>query len=273
MPIPLFDLPKIADHSSSCKSRVGFPFVIFWLKRELVSTGQPSTNIDHPPSLAFFDPTLFLQHDVRLLHSQGGYETIFFFNLCQSTYFTVPKQTFAVSFSVRKIFPSPDQCSAWPNLSKNAKMDLTRIPCLSPPVQQAIAHLRIYVNPIYNFSNCVRPPFRLKPTPLSSRRIFAGDMWGWSIAFPKAADTRNIYTVKPQTLSLIAHLFICHHVSDYLARLTVGLIGACMPFPSSPSPPSAKPPSTSASESWPDPHHKRRDRGSGRRYITSLLLE
>ena len=54
MPIPLFDLPKIADHSSSCKSRVGFPFVIFWLKRELVSTGQPSTTIDHPPSLAFY---------------------------------------------------------------------------------------------------------------------------------------------------------------------------------------------------------------------------
>ena len=160
MPIPLFDLPKIADHSSSCKSRVGFPFVIFWLKRVLVSTGQPSTNIDHPPSLAFFDPTLFLQHDVRLLHSQGGNETIFFFNLCQSTYFTLPKQTTPVSVSVRKIFPSPDQCRAWPNLSKNAKMDLTPIPCFSPPVQQAIVHLRIYVSPIYNFSNCVRPPFQ-----------------------------------------------------------------------------------------------------------------
>ena len=54
MPIPLFDLPKIADHSPSCKSTVGFPFVIFWLKRVLVPTGQPSTTIDHPPSLAFY---------------------------------------------------------------------------------------------------------------------------------------------------------------------------------------------------------------------------
>ena len=262
MPIPLFDLPKIADHSSSCKSRVGFPFVIFWLKRELVSTGQPSTTIDHPPSLAFY--------------WKSATPPSFSSTMCVFFILKVEMRRFffnPVSLSVRKISPPPDQCSVWPNLSKNAKMDLTPIPCLSPPVQQAIVHLRIYVNPIYNFSNCVRPPFRLKSKPLSSRRIFAGDMWGSSIAFPKAAGTRNIYTVKPQTLSLIAHLFICHHVSDYLARLTVGLIGACMPFPSSPSPPSAKPPSTSASESWPDPHHKRRDRGSGRRYITSLLLE